>query len=259
MNRMPTGPTAESMSSEQSAALADFARTCKAAARAVSLYPGTHPTIHAALARVVAAAARLTTAGHVTLTIHPDRIAIEGKTPARPDAAIGELAELLHERLIGSLRIDRAADAAEWHTLLSLLARLPEHLMAEGGIGRAWTASGRDHFEIREIDYAEVLRERAGGDAAEWSRIIAHCLHSDVATLDDRAIATMIETFANAERLRVFLDTLENTGDGKGGRRSAPAPPHSSRCYAARSKWREGVTRRKPSEFSRRSPTLRRG
>ncbi len=214
---MPTGPTAEPMSSEQSAVLADFARTCKAAARAVSLYPGTHPAIHTALARVVAASGRLTPAGHVTLTIHPDRIAIDGKTPSRPDPAVGELADLLHERLIGSLRIDRAANAADWHTLLSLLAQLPEHLMAEGGIGRAWTASGRDHFQIREIDYAEVLRERAGGDAAEWSRIIAHCLQSDAATLDDRAIAMMIDTFANPERLRAFLDTLQNTGDGQGG------------------------------------------
>jgi hypothetical protein len=202
------------MPTAQSAVLAEFARTCKAAVRNVSLYPATHPAIHSSLARVVAAAARLMPSGPVTLTVHPEQIVIDGKTPARPDAVIGELAALLHDRLIGSLRIDRAADPIDWHTLLSLLARAPEDLIAEGGIARAWSTSGRDHFEIREIDYAEVLRERAGGDTAEWNRIIAHCLHSDVATLDDRAIAWMIETFVDPERLRAFLDTLQSTGDG---------------------------------------------
>ncbi len=89
-----------------------------------------------------------------------------------------------------------------------LLGRAPDDLIAEGGIGKAWTASGRDHFEIREIDYAEVLRERAGGDKAEWNRIIAHCLQGEAATLDDRAIASMIEVFGDPARLRDFIDTL---------------------------------------------------
>src|SRR5919106_5975492 len=99
---MATAPTTESMSNAQSAVLADFARTCKAAARSVSLYPATHPAIQSSLSRVVAAAGRLMPSGHVTLTVHPEQIVIDGKTPTRPDPAIGDLAELLHERLIGS-------------------------------------------------------------------------------------------------------------------------------------------------------------
>ena len=51
--RMPTPAHTEHMSAQQSAALADFARTCKAAARSVSLYPATHPAIQGALGRVV--------------------------------------------------------------------------------------------------------------------------------------------------------------------------------------------------------------
>ena len=50
---MATPTHTEPMSAEQSAALAEFARTCKAAARSVSLYPATHPAIHGALGRVV--------------------------------------------------------------------------------------------------------------------------------------------------------------------------------------------------------------
>jgi hypothetical protein len=92
-------------------------------------------------------------------------LAIEGEAPVRPDPAIGELAALLHERLIGELTIQREADAEDWRALLVLLARGSEDLLAEGGIGSAWAGSGRSHFEIREIDYAEVLRERAGGES----------------------------------------------------------------------------------------------
>ncbi|HEY6362079.1 MAG TPA: HEAT repeat domain-containing protein [Vicinamibacterales bacterium] len=213
---MATVPTTERMSADQSAVLAEFARTCKAAVRSVSLYPATHPAIQSSLVRVVAAAARLTTSGDVTLTVHPDLLVIDGKAPSRPDAAIVELASLFHDRLIGSLTIDQAADARDWHALLGLLGRTPDDLMGGGGIGKAWVASGRDHFEIREIDYAEVLRERAGGDKAEWSRIIAHCLQSDAATLDDRAIASMIEVFRDPARLREFIDTLQETPDAGG-------------------------------------------
>ena len=109
----------------------------------------------------------------------------------RPDPAIGELAALLHERLIGELTIQREADAEDWRALLLLLARAPEDLLAEGGIGSAWAGSGRSHFEIREIDYAEVLRERAGGEKAQWDRIIALCLQGDTSGLDERALGAL--------------------------------------------------------------------
>src|SRR4029434_3810205 len=103
------------------------------------------------------ATGRLASDGQVTLTIHPDVIAIDGRLPVRPDQSIGELASLLHERLIGTLRVDADAGLDDWHALLLLLARAPEERIAEGGIAKAWTHSGRQHFEIREIDYAELL------------------------------------------------------------------------------------------------------
>lgn len=168
------------MPPQQALALGEFARTCKAAARAVSLYPPTHPAIRSSLARVVAATARLAGDGALTLDVHPDGVFIAGRTPVRPDPAIGELAALLHERLIGALSINRHAGADDWLALLDLLGRAPEDLIAGGGIGKAWAATGRRHFDIREIDYAEVLRERTAGGGAEWSRILASCLQGNV-------------------------------------------------------------------------------
>ena len=202
-----TTPTTEPMSAERSGLLAEFARACKAAARAVSLYPGAHPAIGGSLSRLVSAAGPLTSDGRVVCAVHPDRLAIEGEAPVRPDPAIGELAALLHERLIGELTIQREADAEDWRALLLLLARAPEDLLVEGGIGSAWAGSGRSHFEIREIDYAEVLRERAGGEKAQWDRIIALCLQGDTSGLDDRALSTLIDSLSDPQR---FGDLLEH-------------------------------------------------
>jgi HEAT repeat protein len=203
------------MSADQSSALAEFARTCRAAARSVSLYPRTHPAIQAALLRVTAAAGRLIPADDLVLTIHPDTLVIDGRSPQRPDAAIGELAVLMHERLIGEIRIERTATLEDWHALLLLLARPPEELIAEGGIGKGWTAAGREHFEIREIDYAEVLRERAGDGAKEWDAIIRFCLEGG-GTLEERQLAALLELLKDSSRFGELLDqlqTAETSGD----------------------------------------------
>jgi hypothetical protein len=202
-----TTPTTEPMPAERSGLLAEFARACKAAARAVSLYPGAHPAIGGSLSRLVSAAARLTSDGRVVCSVHPDLLAIDGEAPVRPDPAIGELAALLHERLIGELTIQREADADDWRALLLLLARAPEDLLAQGGIGSAWAGTGRSHFEIREIDYAEVLRERAGGEKAQWDRIIAMCLQGDASGLDERALGSLLDSLSDPER---FGDLLEH-------------------------------------------------
>jgi len=199
------------MPAELSGLLAEFARACKAAARVVSLYPGTHPAIASSLSRVVATSGRLTSSGRVVCTVHPDVLAIEGQAPLRPDAAIGELASLLHERLIGELTIQREADVEDWRALLLLLARAPEDLIGTGGIGNAWADSGRSHFEIREIDYAELLRERAGGNKAQWDRIIALCLHGDASGLDDRALGSLLDALANADRFGELLDHFQHS------------------------------------------------
>jgi HEAT repeat protein len=203
-----TQPT-EAMPVDQSTVLAEFARACKSAARSVSLYPGTHPAIAGALSRVASSSRRLTAAGAVTLGVHPDVLVMDGRLPGRPDPAITELAQLLHERLVGELRVMPDAAADDWHTLLLILARTPEDLLQDGGVSKAWTATGRSHLEVREIDYAEVLRERAGGQEAAWDRIIAFCLQGEAAALDDRALTTLLETVTDPDRLAQLLERLQ--------------------------------------------------
>jgi hypothetical protein len=84
--------------------------------------------------------------------------------------------------------------------------------MATGGIGKAWGATGRGHFEIREIDYAEVLRERAGGDGGRWDAILAYCLGGANRPLDEAELSTLIDTLGNAPRFAQFLERLQDEG-----------------------------------------------
>ncbi len=71
---------------------------------------------------------------------------------------------LLHSHLIGEMTIHPGGDVDAWRTFLLLLGRSPESVRGDGGIARVWTTMAGRHVELREIDYAEVLRERAGGD-----------------------------------------------------------------------------------------------
>jgi HEAT repeat protein/PBS lyase HEAT-like repeat-containing protein len=207
---MAPSPAANPMSAEQSAVLTEFARACRAAARSVSLYPRTHPSIQPALSRVIDATARLVPVDQLLLTVLPDTLAIDGRSPARPDQAISELAALMHDRLVGALRVDRTADPEDWHALLLLLARPTDELIAAGGVVRAWTAAGRNAFEIREIDYAEVLRERDGLEGVErWDRIIALLLQGE--TLDEESLAALLAMLGNPSRFGELLERLQSS------------------------------------------------
>ena len=213
------------MSPPQSAALAEFARACKAAARTVSLYPATHPAIQGSLGRIVTASKRLTAESDIAITVLPDALIVDGRAPSKPDPAIGELAELLHDRLVGELHIERDADAMDWRTLLLLLARTTEELMADGGIAKAWAASGRAHFEIREIDYAEVLRERGAGEGAAWNSIIEFCLQGNSnAPIDERMLEAVISALDDPSRFDQLLQAVQSssgTGASMGARAAA--------------------------------------
>src|ERR1041384_1762292 len=130
---MATPAPTERMSAEQSAALAEFARSCKTAARSVSLYPASHPAIQGALGRVAASVRRLTDQGDVTIAVLPDILVIEGRVPAKPDSAIGELAALLHSRLEDEVAVGRSAEGPSlfFRTSSSSKAACPQNLIRQ--------------------------------------------------------------------------------------------------------------------------------
>lgn len=206
----------ETLSAEQTAALTEFARACKAAARAVSLYPGTHPAIGQTLTRVVQTSERATAAGPFPLQVQPDGLLVNGAAPARPDTAITELAQLLRQQLVGSLVLHGGADQQTWRSLLLLLARPVEENRADGGIERLWARSGAPSIEIHEVDYAEVLRERAG-DAVVVEEVIAACLKGTPRLeLNDDAMRALLSIVNEPEKLRALIAKLEESTSAEG-------------------------------------------
>jgi hypothetical protein len=210
---------AEPLSNDQALRLTEFARACKAAARIVALYPATHPAIRSGLQRVSDTGDRLRANSSAALTVTPDDIFLDGRAATKPDSAIAELATLLHSHLIGELSLLGEVTPTGWHTFLSLLAKAPEDVRAEGGIARAWMTAGGGAIEIRQIDYHEVLRERSGGGlAADWDRLINNYLEGDLSDLDDESLQALVDISSDHSRFQEFTEQLVERAS-EGGRR----------------------------------------
>jgi hypothetical protein len=202
--------TSPQLSAEESARLIEFARAFKAAARSVQMYPAGHPAIATTLERMAEITSSARLPAPLQITVLPDNLLINERAPARADAAVGELAELLHSHVIGSLRVNAGGDVEAWHKFLLLLGRSPDTLRAEGGIARVWATSAGQHLELREIDYSQVMRDRKGGKAAIWERVIANCLQGDMFELDERAMRELMEVARSQDQLAGLLAELES-------------------------------------------------
>ncbi len=217
---MPPSPPSkpEPLSPETAGRLSEFAKACKAATRVVSMYPPSHPTIQAALSRITEAGKQAVHNGPMPITVLPDALLVGGRGFAKPDPAAAELAALLHQQLIGEMTVLSTLEPDEWHTFLMLLAKTPEDARALGGVAQAWSASGNQAIVLKEIDYAEVLRERAGsGESASWDRILA-TLGEQRDELGGLApgMAGMLEMAKDSERLAQFAERLQAHGRASG-------------------------------------------
>ena len=164
--------------------------------------------------------ARATAGGPLAITVLPDGLLVDNRAPLRPDPAIAELAELLHNHLVGELRLMGAADPAAWRAFLLLLARTTEDLLTEGGISRLWATTGGAHLQIREIDYAEVLRERKSGADAAWDSIVANCLAGDAVDLDSETMKALLEIAGDPQRLGELTRRIDEDAAKEGGVRA---------------------------------------
>jgi len=209
MDTEPLGP-------EDTARLIEFARACKAAARAVLLYPAAHPAIVATLGRIVHSTSAEALNEPLKLKILPDSVLVDGRPAARPDQSLSELAMLLHAHLVGEIVIHPGGDLDAWRTFLLLIGRSPESVRAEGGIARAWTMLAGRHIDLREIDYAQVLRERTNSERATWDSIIKNCLEGTAFELDEEGIRELLAITGDTERLTELMTTIESRASGTG-------------------------------------------
>jgi hypothetical protein len=194
--------------------LTEFARACKAAARAVALYPATHPAIATTLARVADLTSATQAPNALRITVLPESLLLDGRAPERIDQATLELAALLHNHRVGELTIHPDGDVEAWLGFLLLLARPPDAVRAEGGIARLWMTQSRHHVELRELDYAEVLRERVGGDGVAWDRIVASCLEGGTILIDEETLRALVAIAGDEQRLMELVAALDEQAGG---------------------------------------------
>src|SRR3954469_18041757 len=209
------GEVRATLDADMSSKLADFARACKAALRAVSLYPNGHPAIASTLGRLTQLSAGLTAGGPFTLEVRPNNIHIANAAAAKPDPAIVELSDVLRRQLVGTLTINAGANAESWRTLLMLLSRPSDEVRADGGILSLWATAGGPSLEIVEIDYAEVLREKEGDEAAA-DRLVAAALGAEL-ELDEASMRTLLEMVGDPVRLAALMAALEKRTENTPG------------------------------------------
>ena len=110
------------------------------------------------------------------------------------------------------MTVHPGGDVEAWRTFLLLLGRSPESVRTDGGIARVWTTMAGRHVELREIDYAEVLRERAGGEPAVWNSVIANCLQGSSFDLDEEGIRELLGIAGDSDTAgRDLMATLESS------------------------------------------------
>lgn len=210
MEKPPSCPTPATLGADAANRLAEFSRACKAAAWAVSLYPGNHPAIAVSLARLEQTTVRMTQDGPYSIQVQAKDLLIDGARMAKPDPAVSELAALLHRHLVGRLTLNSGATAESWRTLMLLLARAPDEVRADGGLAKLWATAGGPGLELTEIDYSEVLREKQGL-AATIDSIISAAMSGPTRTVDAAALRALLEIIKEPTKLEAMMAQLERT------------------------------------------------
>ena len=211
-----TTDTTKGLAPEETRRLIDFARAFKAAARAVVLYPSTHPTIGATLGRIADLTSVTSLSTPLRIAVLADSLLLEGLAPGRSDAAMSELAVLLHNHLIGELTVHPGGDVEAWRRFLVLVGRTPDDVRNKGGIAQLWNQMEERHVELREIDYAEVLRERDATGSSSWPDIVAHCLSGERRVPDEESRRFLVKAAGSLESLENLVATLDAAAVGAG-------------------------------------------
>ena len=173
--------------------LVEFARACRAATRAVALYPPGHRAVEDAVGRLTDAARRATGDQALAIDVMPSELRVGGLAPDRDDTSLAELAGILHAQQIGGLTLHTTADRESWQSLLALLSRSADDNRRDGGLAQLWKTAGGPSIELHAIDYAALLREGHGGSLARLLRTASDGGLAAVSLADLEAIIDAVE------------------------------------------------------------------
>jgi hypothetical protein len=214
----------EPLDPQRAAHLLEFARGCGVAARAVSLYPAGHPSVTEALTRLTASAGSVTAAEPFHLTVLPDGLLLDGRSPSKPDPVLQELAHMLHQHGMSGLVLHDGGDATTWHSLLSLLTRPVEEIREAGGLGHLWSERGglttpqqRRTLEVRQLDYERLLRRQALGDPATLEELFTGLGTGRSGDLGTEGASAMRDIVGDPAKLELLAAELSERVAGDSG------------------------------------------
>ncbi|MDQ3168595.1 MAG: hypothetical protein M3Q55_00475, partial [Acidobacteriota bacterium] len=180
--------------------LVEFARACRAATRAVALYPAGHRAVEDAVGRLTDIGRRAAGDQALAIDVMPSELRIGGLAPDRDDTSLSELAGILHAQQIGGITLHATADRESWQSLLALLSRSADDNRRDGGLAQLWKTAGGPSIELHAIDYAALLREGHGGSLARLLRAATDGALAAVSLADLEAIIDAVEGRQSASR-----------------------------------------------------------
>lgn len=202
---------ARRLPADLSQTVVDFARACRAAARAVSLYPAGHRAVDEAVTRLTDVARRAAGDAALSIDVMPGDLRVNGLPPEREDSAVRELASMLHAQQIGGVTLHATADRESWQTLMGLMSRTADDNRRDGGLATLWKTAGGPSIELHAIDYAALLREGHGGSLARLLKTAGDGALA-AASIDD------LEAIIAAVEQRRAARPNEDDGDEAAGR-----------------------------------------
>ena len=142
--------------SRQSVALA---RALTAAIRVWALYPPEHPSVVAAVTRLVETIREAAAGAAITFGVTPSTLMLGGM-PLAPDQPVADAARILHDHDI--LQIAFLGDVPEStaRALLALLSTPPEDVRGAGGPAVGWATQGHATVALEQIDYEKILEDK---------------------------------------------------------------------------------------------------
>jgi hypothetical protein len=205
----------EPLGAEDTARLIEFARACKAAARAVLLYPPAHPAISATLGRIVQSTSVEALHRPLKLTVLPDNVLPLERPAGRPPGSVAGRTGSARTIISSARSLFIRAATSMPADLPSPDGRSPESVRGEGGLPRLTMLAGR-HIDLREIDYTQVLRERSPSETATQVQIIKNRLEGTTFELDEEGVRELLAITGDAERLTELMTTIEGRSSGFG-------------------------------------------
>ena len=205
------------LDAKETAQLTEFARACKAAARAVVLYPAGHPAIAATLGRI----ADITTPPALAGAAQDPRAA---RRPAARRARAGAPRRARRARGAAAQPSHRRADRPPGRRRRRV-AHLPAAPRADAGVGaqrRRHRARVDDDGRpprgaARESTTPRCCASAPGGDPAVWNRVIANCLQGSAFELDESGIRELLGIAVDSEQLASLMASLESKVESGGG------------------------------------------